>query len=633
MSDEAILNEIMYGTNGRGQSGGSYVGAAANTTDMGNGERFAHDHGGKVRYCEDFGGFLIFDGKRWLQDRTREAEALAKSTVRGIYGEAEQSADEAERKRVAKWAMQSESKARIDAMLFCARSEPGIPLTPEALDSDPRLLNAENGTVSLETGGITPHDADDLITKLAPVEYAPDAEAPTWEAFLERVLPSAALRRFVQRAVGHSLLGETREEVLFFLYGTGANGKSTFVNTILEALGDYARQAPPELLTVKGHTHPTELANLKGARFVASVEVEEGKRLAESLVKQLTGRDRISARFMRQDFFDFDPTHTVFLAANHKPVVRGTDLAIWRRIKLVPFTVTIPEKERDPGLQKKLRSELAGVLAWAVRGCLDYLEHGLGEPDEVRDATEEYRAEMDVLAAFFAEKCVVHPAAWCAATPLYNAYKAWCEESGETPETQRRFGARLTERGFENFKITAGAWKDRKGWRGIGLLEDDPGPDNPDDGNDGGKDPPKGTEKGPLPEEEADNRPLDANGVGIAKSPDEDRRSGQSGPRYDIDGSKITHEAAMSELGPLCPLSPLESSERDARGADPLGAFLADPPGWFVEEANRCWYAGRLDERRVAPLASSTAAEVFGDVQRWREARPAVERWLKGGGA
>ena len=553
-ADEAILREVMNEHNGHHR----HAEISANTTDMGNGQRFARDHGGKVRYCEDFGGFLIFEGgKRWRLDRRREAEALAKDTVRGIYGEAERCADEDERKRVAKWAMQSESKPRLDAMLFCTRSEAGIPLLPEDLDSGPRLLNVENGTILLETGETKPHDADDLITKLAPVEYNPDAEAPAWEAFLERVLPSEALRRFVQRAVGYSLLGETREEVLFFLFGTGANGKSTFVNAILEALGDYGRQAPPELLTVKGHTHPTELARLKGARFVASVEVEEGKRLAESLVKQLTGRDKISARFMRQDFFDFEPTHTVFLAANHKPVVRGTDLAIWRRIKLIPFTVTIPEDERDPGLQKKLLAELPGVLAWAVRGCLDYLENGLGEPDEVRAATEEYRAEMDVLAAFLAEKCVVAKSAWCPATPLYQAYKAWCEESGETPETQRRFGARLTERGFENFKIPSGAWKALRGWRGIGLLSP------PDGGNDGHKDPPPDGGTGPVGGEgvdKVDNHPPGQNPIPIAETDNPVEGVDDSGPKSDIDSSEIARVAVMPKSGPLGPLGPLEPS-------------------------------------------------------------------------
>lgn len=467
VNDEAIIYEFMYGTNGH------HIATLLNPTDAGNGQRFARDHGHKVRYCQDYGGFLIFDGKRWQRDRKREAEALAKETTRGIYREAEKSEDEGERKKLAKWAIQSESRTRLEAMLFCARSEPGIPIAPDDLDSDTNLLNVDNGTIMLDVGELKAHDPVDHISKLAPVEYDPDAEAPTWEAFLERVLPSEALRRFVQRAIGYSLLGETTEEVLFFLYGTGANGKSTFINTILEALGDYAKQAPPDLLTIKGHSHPTELANLKGARFVASVEVEEGKRLAESLVKQLTGRDRISARFMRQDFFDFEPTHTIFLAANHKPVVRGTDLAIWRRIKMIPFTVTIPEEERDPKLQQKLRDELSGVLAWAVRGCLDYLRHGLGEPDEVRAATEEYRSEMDVLATFIDECCVVHEHAKVKASDLFDVYKAWCEESGERPEPRKQFASRLRERGYEHRKASVYYW------HGIGLLTDSPEPDNP----------------------------------------------------------------------------------------------------------------------------------------------------------
>jgi len=584
-TDEAVVYELMYGTNnGRRRDG------APNPTDLGNGQRFTRDHGQRVRYCQDYGGFLVFDGKRWQRDRRRETETLAKETTRGIYGEAERAQDEDERKKLAKWAIQSESKIRLDAMLFCARSEPNIPIEADELDSAPRLLNVGNGTLILDGGELKAHDPQDHITKLAPVEYDPDAKAPTWEGFLKRVLPSEALRRFVQRAVGYSLLGEATEEVLFFLYGTGANGKSTFANTILEVLGDYARQAPPELLTIKGHSHPTELAMLKGARFVASVEVEKGKRLAESLVKQLTGRDRISARFMRQDFFDFEPTHTIFLAANHKPVVRGTDLAIWRRIKMVPFTVTIPEAEREPRLQQKLRAELPGVLAWAVRGCLDYLEHGLGEPEEVRAATEEYRTEMDVLAAFIDECCVVSPRTEAKATPLYNAYKGWCEAASEKPETQRAFGSRLTERGFER-KKRGGVYH----WNGIGILAEgpEPGPSR---------------EKGPDTE----------NATFAGETPKNPESAGPSGPKSDINDFVDTREDVISEIGPDSPDGPDKPELRE---------FFGDPPRWLSERLERC----REDERVINPTCSTIAYEVYGTASRWEEVRPAVELWLKGG--
>jgi putative DNA primase/helicase len=391
-----------------------------------------------------------------------------KATVRGIYAEASEAEDSQERKAIADHAKRSESAKRINDALRLARSEPSIPILPRERDADPWLLNVLNGTVDLRTRELRQHDRKDLITKLAPVEYDPDAKASTFEAFMVRKLPSEALRRFVQRVIGYAAAGVVSEEVLVILYGVGANGKSTLVNVVMEALGDYAMQAAPDLLLAKKGSHPTELADLFGARFVASVETDEGRRLAEGLVKQLTGRDPIKARRMREDFWQFDPTHTVFLATNHRPEVKGTDHAIWRRLKLVPFEVTIPEPEQDKGLPEKLREELPGILAWIVRGCWEWQRDGIGEPEEVKSATTSYRADMDVLAGFIEDRCVVDPDAWAAFADLYASYQDWCEESGEKAETKRRFGTRLKERGFEPGRGT-GNTPIR---RGIGLRDD-----------------------------------------------------------------------------------------------------------------------------------------------------------------
>ncbi|MGH7378091.1 MAG: DNA primase family protein, partial [Candidatus Methylomirabilales bacterium] len=273
----------------------------------------------------------------------------AKETVGSMYLEAAAQPDQDLRAALAAHAMKCESDSRIRAMLSLAESEPGVPVEPGAFDADPWLFNCLSGTLDLRTGELRPHRREDLLTKLAPVDYDPGAKAPTWTAFLDHIMAgNREVIEYLQRAVGHALTGDVREQVLQFLHGTGANGKTTFLNAILDAVGDYGKQAAPELLTIKyGTEHPTGLADLRGCRFVASIEVEEGKRLAEVLVKQLTGGDRLKARFMRENFFEFTPTHKIFLAVNHKPVIRGTDHAIWRRIRLVPFTVTIPDAEQD----------------------------------------------------------------------------------------------------------------------------------------------------------------------------------------------------------------------------------------------------------------------------------------------
>ncbi len=455
-------------------------------TDYGNAERFTDEHGGRARYCWPWNKWLTYDDRRWAYDDTGEVERMMKAAVRNIYREAAESDDEKERKALADHAKRSESKKRVTDALYLARSEPGIAVTPEQFDADPWLLNVENGTVDLRTGDLRPHSPADLITKLAPVHYDPDAPTSLFEMFLEEILPSEALRRFVQRVVGYAATGTVSEEILVILHGCGANGKSTLVNAIMAALGDYAMQAAPDLLLLKRNSHPTELADLLGARFVASVEIDEDRRLAEGLVKQLTGRDPIKARRMREDFWQFDPTHTVFLATNHKPEVRGTDHAIWRRIRLVPFEVTFSEEEQDTELPEKLLDELPGILAWIVKGCLDWRREGLVEPDEVRAATADYREEMDVLGAFFDDRCVLSPDVRAQATALYNAYKDWADQSGERAETQTRFGRRLKERGFQRKKIRGVYW-----WAGLGLQSDgdDPeGGDRFDEGDSSGPD-------------------------------------------------------------------------------------------------------------------------------------------------
>ncbi len=431
-------------------------------TDLGNAERLAAAHSEHVRYCATWGCWLFYDGKRWRRDDIGEVERRAKATVRAIYHEAGEADDPEHRKAIAAWARQSEAKARIDAMIALARSEPGIAVRPEDFDGSPWLLNVENGTLDLRTGALRPHDPADLITKLAPVEYRPDADCPTFERFLERILPDPEVRSYLQRWAGYCLTGSVREQRLPVWHGSGANGKSTLVGCLLGILGDYGKQTAPDLLVLKQHDeHPTALADLFGARLAASVEVSEGRRLAEALVKQMTGGDRLKARYMRADFFEWTPTHKLVLVANHRPVITGADEAIWRRIDLVPFIVTIPEAERDPDLPDKLKAEYPGILRWAVEGCLAWRQNGLGRPEAVRAASEQYRAEMDTLGAFLSDCCVLGPRYTVAVSELYSAYEQWCTANSEKTVSKRTFTQRLRDRGIG----------DRKGAKGVRLYQ------------------------------------------------------------------------------------------------------------------------------------------------------------------
>lgn len=439
-------------------------------TDVGNAGRFVDGHASEVLHVARWRAWHIWDGRRWGSDETGDIVERAKRTARTIYTEAAFEEDPDRRKALGKWARMSENAARIRAMIDLAASDPKVAARADDLDSDPWVLNAHNGTIDLRTGRLRPHDPRDRITKLAGAAYRPDAAAPTWLAFLERIMDgNDELIAFLQRAAGYALTGSVSEQVMFFLHGKGANGKSTFLSVLMDVLGDYARQTEPDLLLARrNEPHPTGLADLAGARFAVAQEVEEGRRMAESLVKLLTGGDRIKARFMHRDFFEFTPTHKLFLAANHKPVVRGTDVAIWRRLRLIPFAVSIPLDEQDHDLVGKLHAEADGILAWAVAGCLAWQEQGLQAPDEVMAATADYRGEMDTIGDFLDELCYLDPNAMVEAKDLYAAYKEWSEAAGEKPKTQKGLGQLLTERGFDRHK---GGRNNRYRWVGIGLSD------------------------------------------------------------------------------------------------------------------------------------------------------------------
>ena len=596
---------VNFPSNGHGSPRGP---ARFNPTDLGNAARLVAHHGGDLRYCYPWSKWLIWDTRRLVADDTGAVNRRAKQTVKAIYQEAAAAPDEEQRKALAKHAMRSEAENRIQAMISLAKSE--VPIMPADLDANPWLLNCANGTVDLRTGEMREHSREDRLTKLVPVAYDPKASAPTWASTLERVLPSEAVRAFFKRLCGYAISGDVSEHVLPVLYGTGANGKSTIVNALLEAVGEYGMQAAPDLLIAKRGGHPTEVADLFGMRLVASVETEDGRRFAESLVKQLTGGDKVRARRMRQDFWEFEPTHTVFLATNHKPEVRGTDTAIWRRIRLIPFTETIPPEQQDKKLPSKLRAELPGILAWCVEGCLEWQREGLQAPDEVRKATGEYRSEMDVIGAFLRDECEIGRDYKASFMDVYNRYEEWCEEGGEKPETRRKFNARLKERGkfIDRRSGPGGSYE----WHGLRLLKKQ-----------------NMSFAGKLKNRSAD----DYNGL----VSDSRSSNGQNNFSSSVTSVETPSDAAAPSVGedrvPLSTgLDPGQSATlgelRTKAAGEDLEKYLDDPPDWLRGQLAR--YAGD-PSRWLKPTSSAIAQDFYGTASRASEVQPALQRWLDKG--
>jgi P4 family phage/plasmid primase-like protien len=442
-------------------------------TDVGNAERLQALHGDDLRYCHELGQWYIWDGSRWRTDRTGEINRRAVDMVRTLYTEAGEEEDLAKRTAIGKYARSCESRSSIEAAVHICKSLKGIPATVDDFDADRLLINAANGTIDLRTGELRPHQRADLMTKLVPVAYDPAALCPAWDSFLTQILPDETVRTFIQRAAGYSLTGEVIDECLVFLHGSGSNGKSTLVNTLLTMMGDYALQSAPDMLIAKDKSGGAnnDIARLFGQRLVVTSEPGESVRLAEGLVKQITSKDRITARFLHKEFFDFWPTHKTWFCANHKPQIRGADNGIWRRIKLIPFDIRIADDQKDTHLQRKLEADLPGILAWAVRGCLDWREHGLGEPAAVKAATDSYRGEMDVLKSFLEDCCVIRPSLSVVGTSLWTAYNRWCDDNAEKPVGKQTFGRRLQEA----HAIVPGkniGPEHSRGWQGIALRSD-----------------------------------------------------------------------------------------------------------------------------------------------------------------
>jgi putative DNA primase/helicase len=368
------------------------------------------------------------------------------------------------------WAHQSQSRGRINAMIEFGK--PDLAVATDDLDADPWAFNVLNGTLDLRKGTLRPHCREDLLTKIAEVEFDSKATCPIWDAFLNRIFDdNQDIIAFLRRWIGYSLTGDTSEHVLVLFYGTGANGKTTLIETIAALLGPYAKKAEiAAFLDKQNDQIRNDLASLAGARMVSAVEVPEGRKLAEALVKEVTGGDTITARFLFKEFFEFRPQFKLIISGNHLPEIRGNDEGIWRRVLVVPFDVTIPPEERDKNLLDKLKAELPGILNWTLAGLREWQEGGLQAPEAVRLVTQQYRDEMDIIGAFLADECVIDPKEFVSVANLYEAYEHWCHQNGDDPIKKRTFGRRMGDRGFHAEAEWIPEWKGtHRAYRGIGL--------------------------------------------------------------------------------------------------------------------------------------------------------------------
>jgi P4 family phage/plasmid primase-like protien len=391
------------------------------------------------RYVAGWGKWFQWDGKYWQNETTLKAFDLARLVCRAASSRCQKP----------KIAAKVASAPTVAAVERLTRADRRHAATTDQWDADPWLLNTTDGVQNLLTAETRNHERTLYMTKIAPASF--ETFCPTWLRFLNDVTEGDAdLQHYLARVAGYALTGVTSEHVLFFLYGTGANGKSVFVNTLAAVWGDYATTAPMDTFMVtKGDRHPTDLAKLRGARLVIATEVSEGNRWDEAKIKVLTGGDIISARFMRQDFFDYKPQFKLMIAGNHKPSLRNVDEAMKRRLHLIPFTVTIPPAQRDKKLSEKLLKEKNGILGWALEGCREWRRIGLNPPPRVLEATEEYFEAQDALGRWIAEACLLNPNVTARTSTLFASWKKWAEEAGEYVGAERSFSQNLAARGYE----------------------------------------------------------------------------------------------------------------------------------------------------------------------------------------
>lgn len=453
-------------------------------TDLGNAERFCARYRGRLLHCGAI-GWLAWDGRRWARDEGEDQVRLAAhATVRAIQREAATLADADARARLAAWGKKSEAAARIAALADNAR--PYLAVGAGELDADPYAINVNNGTLRLRGAAapeieLHPHDPADLITKLAPVDYDPEAACPAYDEFLEFVQPDPHMRRFLHQWGGYSLTGDTGEQIFTFHWGLGKNGKTTLFNAWAHVAGDYGRTIQIESFLDSGRARaggaPTpDLAMLKGVRYLRTGEPERGAKLAEALVKLATGGEVMTVRHLNREFFELRPQFKLTMSGNYQPQIAGADEGIWRRVRLVPWTVEIPPAQRLRDFdRRRLYPEASGILNRLLAGLIDWREHGLVEPERVREATATYRSDSDPLGRFLAACTEAEAGARVQASLLHALFVAWARANGEREWSATGLGRAMRQRGYRSMHSDVNWWLDLRAVRAVADFVDHEG--------------------------------------------------------------------------------------------------------------------------------------------------------------
>ncbi len=461
------IAEDKYGFKIKSQEKKSYPSGLWN--DEWNAHRLVDRHSNLIRNCDNLGGWHIWNGKAWEVDETHIITALSRDTVKSFF-EYYHKMDEDDQKYFIKHIRASGNESKLKSMASVARSWNKMSVKSDDFDADPHLLNCQNGVLDLRTGKMMPHQPELLLTKICNTNFLPKAQCPKWIEFLGTIFTgNQELIDFIQKAVGYGLTGDVSQQVFFILHGDGANGKSTFVETIYKILGTYSAITPTATLIAKrGNEIPNDVARLKGARFIISSELERSKILDEALVKRFTSEEAISARFLRQEFFEFKPTGKIFLSTNYKPTIKGTDDGIWRRIRLIPFEHKFEGVNKiEKYAEKFLYPELPGILRWAVEGFLKMQKDGMKPPKIVQCATQDYKSDEDAVGAFIEEFCEFNEMFTVTVVDLYDSFK----DNSDIFMKRKDFNDYLEKHGYQKDRGTVGRLRGRYYWRGLKIRE------------------------------------------------------------------------------------------------------------------------------------------------------------------